>query len=808
LQTLLCSQPVLAYPRADREYALITDASFGDENTAGGLGAILTQMDTEGRFYVIAYASRKLQKYEENYMPFLLEMQAAIFGMETFEVHLKGRHFKLFTDHKPLKKLGKVHTKTLNRLQQMMNLFSFDIIYKQGSEMPANFLSRNAVDAIQFDLSTYAQEQDKDELLRNLRLYLLNKILPTNATLSQLIYRLAQDCFVLNGVVWKRLGASHQFRSVLLVPQHLIPHILREAHCQFLAGHFGVSKTKERLLQSYYWPNMEKDILDHLQRCDRCQITRKNVASPELLLPLPQCTEPNQRVHADLFGPLKNADGNRKFILCVTDAFTNYVELVVLPNKEALTVATAILNGWICHHGLPLELFTNQGKEFTNKMAQHLFEALDVHHSTTASYHPQCNSQAEVCNKTIAQYLSAFVDEGTTNWELFVPALAFAYNTSYHRSVKATPFSLMFGLEARLPAFFASDFNRLHEGSEAGSHLARLLRARQLAIENNLEATDKQKLHYDATATHHVYHEGQFVLLEDFNFLNKNRKLAPKFSGPFRILRVKGDHNVELLLTNGCKIVVNVARIKPYLSQAATSHIGEPVASGDTPPSDTPPLLTLAHSRHPGRPRKILHPSDDATVDKKVLSPAPSVSFSNLGADLPVGGPPTRNETSVTRTHSMRTRSSAVTQDALSARLNVILSRNFHCVLDNPKKVPQKVSPRKLRVRRPLQMGTPYGDPYKYSDYPETAHYIDPPQPGIFNNVVGDGYFDDDEDDEQGFHFEDLIPILEDDSDDYDLEAAYNRYEADAGYRDEGEAGPQVPPQPPRQGEDNQPPVL
>ena len=101
-------------------------------------------------------------------MPFLLEMQAAIFGMETFEAHLKGRHFKLFMDHKPLEKLGKVHTKTLNRLQQMMNLFSFDIIYKQGSEMPADFLSRNAVDAIQFDLSTYAQEQDKDNLLQNL----------------------------------------------------------------------------------------------------------------------------------------------------------------------------------------------------------------------------------------------------------------------------------------------------------------------------------------------------------------------------------------------------------------------------------------------------------------------------------------------------------------------------------------------------------------------------------------------------------------------------------------------------------------
>jgi hypothetical protein len=121
-------------------------------------------------------------------------MQAAIFGMETFEVHLKGRHFKLFTDHKRLEKLGKVHTKTLNWLQQMMNLFSFEVIYKRRDEMPAKFLSQNAVDAINFDLSTYAREQNKDDILRSLRLYLLNKVLPENNQLAQLIYKMSQDC--------------------------------------------------------------------------------------------------------------------------------------------------------------------------------------------------------------------------------------------------------------------------------------------------------------------------------------------------------------------------------------------------------------------------------------------------------------------------------------------------------------------------------------------------------------------------------------------------------------------------------------
>jgi hypothetical protein len=201
LQSLLCSQPVLAYPRSDRQYVLITDdASFGDEHTSGRLGAILTHIDSTGKFYVIAYASRKLQKHKKNYTPFLLEMQAAIFGLETFEVHLKGCQFKLFTDHKPLEKLGKVHTKTLNRLQQMMNVFSFEIIYKKGEEMPADFLSRNAVDAISSNLSNYAQKQNKDKFLRHLQLYLLNRVLQENKTMAQLVYKMSSDCFVLNGI--------------------------------------------------------------------------------------------------------------------------------------------------------------------------------------------------------------------------------------------------------------------------------------------------------------------------------------------------------------------------------------------------------------------------------------------------------------------------------------------------------------------------------------------------------------------------------------------------------------------------------
>ena len=91
-------------------------------------------------------------QHEKNYTPYLLEMQAAIWAMEHFDTHLRGQHFMLLLDNRPLEKLGEVHTKTLNRLQEAMLTFDFEIVYKKGREMPVDFLSRNmVVDSISFD---------------------------------------------------------------------------------------------------------------------------------------------------------------------------------------------------------------------------------------------------------------------------------------------------------------------------------------------------------------------------------------------------------------------------------------------------------------------------------------------------------------------------------------------------------------------------------------------------------------------------------------------------------------------------------
>jgi RNase H-like domain found in reverse transcriptase len=132
LQSYLCSKPIVNYLRSNRPYALIIDASLGDVKKPGGLGAIFTHINPDGQHCTMAYTSNKLQKRECNYTLFLLKMQAAIWGMDHFSTYLHGQKFTLVTNHRPLEKLGKVHTKTLNCLQEVMN--SFDHLQKRKQD--------------------------------------------------------------------------------------------------------------------------------------------------------------------------------------------------------------------------------------------------------------------------------------------------------------------------------------------------------------------------------------------------------------------------------------------------------------------------------------------------------------------------------------------------------------------------------------------------------------------------------------------------------------------------------------------------
>lgn len=97
LKKRLSSAPILRRPDPHLPYALHTDWSVL------GLGAVLTQKDTSGVEYVVAYASRSNNPAEAKYSSYEGECLAAVWAIAHFRPYLYGQTFELVTDHQPLK---------------------------------------------------------------------------------------------------------------------------------------------------------------------------------------------------------------------------------------------------------------------------------------------------------------------------------------------------------------------------------------------------------------------------------------------------------------------------------------------------------------------------------------------------------------------------------------------------------------------------------------------------------------------------------------------------------------------------------
>ena len=100
LRKNLMRRPILRLPDHGKSFVLRTDASNN------GLGAALMQ-EHDGKFYPIAYGSKKLSSAEQKYSTIEKECLAIVWGILKFHLYLAGKPFVLQTDHRPLSFLNK-----------------------------------------------------------------------------------------------------------------------------------------------------------------------------------------------------------------------------------------------------------------------------------------------------------------------------------------------------------------------------------------------------------------------------------------------------------------------------------------------------------------------------------------------------------------------------------------------------------------------------------------------------------------------------------------------------------------------------
>ena len=490
-KALLTRAPLLHPPDFSLPFEVETDAS------GEGVGAVLYQV-VNGQRRIIQFAASSLTKFQRPYGPTLRELIAILFALSAFEVYLKGKRFKLFTDHKALSFLFEQRelSEHLQRYVHRLLQFDFEVIHKPGIEMHLpDALSR-----------FFSKKKD-----------------PSSAS--------EETVFMASMAPWtpdevrKVLCKAAQLQEVDLIDDR--NELLSMLH---RGNHEGPKALFKRVVQQgKVWPSLMQDCISHVEACRAC--LEHNVRQ-EGFHPLSPVSAylPWDHLAIDLAEPGYTSNEGFNFILVVTDIATRFVILRPIPDKSAETIAQVLVE-LFGDFGLPSVLQSDNEKEFVNKILSKTYALLRVSHRRILSYHPRANSAAESYVRLTKKELFKQLEGAHGKWASLLPAVQLSLNTRITRRHKSAPFALLFGRQVRWNPV-GDDLQPMSEDD--------LVKRFRAVFETVLPAVDARTRAYNSamvahwTKRHRIkdFMEGSHVMVRN---IPRKRKSDPLFVGPFQV---------------------------------------------------------------------------------------------------------------------------------------------------------------------------------------------------------------------------------------------------------------------------------
>ena len=375
--------------------------------------------------------------------------------------------------------------------------------------------------------------QKQVPIFRALIKYLTEDDLPVAVTTLRVdILRIIEYFYINDDGILCR--ASKEGALICLPPQ-LHEAAIHDAHSVPASGHYGQAKTLFRVQESYYWPGMSKNIAEFIQKCPMClahkamsRIPRENLGNR------PPPTDTFQRVHMDIWGPSGYSNRSNRYVLAFVDAFSKYVIFVPIAKQTTEVIIEVIINEVIMPFGAPDEIFSDSAANFKAAILEDLVRIFGVLRKTSTPYNPMSNGQVERIFKTIRPILASLAFHSPKDWDLYLPMAAHSYNTSYHASIKTTPFKIMFG---RNPVPLADRHDEIaKKGNE--DRLLRWNHAIHAAQEGLLSAQERSRDFYDLRAHPREIKVGDEVLVKIPKAPRSAvHKLYPRYVGPYHVIK-------------------------------------------------------------------------------------------------------------------------------------------------------------------------------------------------------------------------------------------------------------------------------
>ncbi|KAL7857065.1 hypothetical protein SRHO_G00159640 [Serrasalmus rhombeus] len=550
----LADATMLAHPSPDAPIAITTDASDY------AVGAVHEQW-VDGAWQPLAFFSRLLRPAERKYSTFDRELLALYLAVRHFRFLLEGRPFVAFVDHKPLAfamaKSSEPWSSRQQRQLAFISEFTTDVQHVAGKDNPvADCLSRAAVDAVHLgiDYSRMAADQVSDPEVQ--------------------AYRSAVTGLRLADVPFSDTGVTLLCDVSMGHPRPIVPACWRRPVFDTIHGlsHPGRRASQRLVADKFVWHGLKKDIRNWSTACVDCQRAKvhQHVKAPLALFPVPE--RRFDHVHVDLVGPLPPSRGFTH-LLTIVDRTTRWPEAVPLSSTTSSEVARAFIDTWVSRFGVPSDISSDRGPQFTSGLWTSMAAGLGVHLHRTTAYHPQANGLCERFHRSMKAALRASLqDDG---WTGRLPWVMLGLRSAPKDDLQASSAELVYGQVLRVPG----DFLPSSTAPWSASHQRQALREFSSAFA-------------PVPTSQHGLPESRFppsLQAAEFVFIRHDAHRSPfrpVYDGPFRVLTPGAKYfKVEV---GGVPVSVSVDRLKPaHLAPGSTVETGRPAKRGG--PSGTVP---------------------------------------------------------------------------------------------------------------------------------------------------------------------------------------------------------------------------
>ncbi|GJU22707.1 putative reverse transcriptase domain-containing protein [Tanacetum coccineum] len=227
-------------------------------------------------------------------------------------------------------------------------------------------------------------------------------------------------------------------------------------------------------------------------------------------------------------------------IWVIVDRLTKSAIFTLMRETDSMEkLARMYLKDVVTRHGIPVSIICDRYPRFASNFWRSLQKALGTNLDMSIAYHPQTDRQRERTIQTLEDMLRTCVIEFGNGWVRHLPLVEFSYNNSYHASIKAAPFEVLYGRKCRSPVCWAE----VGQVQLTGPEMVQETTKKVIQIKQRMQAArDRQKCYADLKRKLMEFQVGDRVMLKVSPWkgvvrFGKRGKLNPRYLDLSKVLK-------------------------------------------------------------------------------------------------------------------------------------------------------------------------------------------------------------------------------------------------------------------------------